>query len=264
MTTSNLPDFSDPEYESLPIYTVAENLSLETGKSVGLWLWRMAKGACVEETSLPVLRLRPDKNWGIPKSKRQEVYKPRTSNWVNSFLTYPDHSMVKHSELVRYKTTWSIQESSLTLFLSKFNAPPVDDRDFQGIDINFKREGIVLHRTDFRSWYELSGYSPLPIFWFGEAEQAKLSPAAQAQKDESDRRLQAIAYVKGQPATSTEKNIIKALEDQYGLKGCELFDALAESGRMEQKKINAASTKTGEGLSSYKRGVIYRIKQNAK
>lgn len=257
MTTPNLPDFSDPEYETLPIYTVAETLALETGKRIGLWLWRIACSACTQEepahdSNSPSLILRPDEKWGIPKSKRENVYQPRTPGWINSRLTYPDHSRISHSRLVEYRTLWNLQESILNRFLSNFNTPPVDDRAFQGIDISLHKEGVCLYRNDFQKWCEASGYA-LPRFWFGD-EAPKPSPADQMKQLKESARKEAEDYaISERKKGSPFHEIIRHIEDEYidfAFEGQTLHDII-----WPEKALTRSDTHKRKVLSDHRKKV---------
>ncbi|WP_321532547.1 hypothetical protein [uncultured Desulfuromonas sp.] len=186
MTTSNLPDFTDPEYEILPLYIVSENLALETGKSIGLWLFRIIQAVHPyneppRDSNSTRLILRPDKKWGTIKSREEVKYgnQNRKPLWFDPYA--PKEVVATYSVEYYDYGSWDIRESILNWFLSTFSTPPINDWEFQGIDIRLNKEGVCLHRNDFRAWCLASNY-PLPRFWFGEVETPSI-PAAPNQED---------------------------------------------------------------------------------
>ena len=170
MTKQNLLNLTAPEYETVKIYDVIQNLSIETNETFSLWLLRIARSACplgehLSNCNVIPLILRPDEKWGIPKTRRETTYE---TSWRDNYLTYQDSSGGRsggHSRLEHYHEDWNLKESVLSWVCNEYAYPPSDDRVFKGIDINFINEGIVLYRPDFREWCLASSY-PLPEFWF--------------------------------------------------------------------------------------------------
>jgi hypothetical protein len=206
--TDRIPDFSEPEYEILPFYTVVETFSFETGKHIGLWLWRLARSACTED-NLPYdkniipLILRPDKKWKIIKSKRKETYRPKSFTiWSDPWAPMERAG----SRLIYYDVPWSLEESVLNSFLSAFVNVPVDDRSFKGIDINLKSEGVCIHRADFKEWCIDSEY-PLPRFWFGNA-------ADEQQKRSAGKELADSRHKKTRPSNAAINEIVNAIRNK--------------------------------------------------
>ena len=185
MTTQDLTD-----YETLPLYDVIKNLAKETKKPLAFWIYTIAKAACTEDepsadSNAQPLMLRPDKNWKIQDGYEEiELDQTDHCSWMDDRFPGLRERGRDHINKLRGSSgyssyqkkpifiDWRLEFSALAWVFTECPRVPVDDGVFLGIDTDFKEEGIVLHRTDFRAWCEASDYA-LPRFWFGEDERQK-------------------------------------------------------------------------------------------
>lgn len=280
-------DLSD--YETLPLYDVIQNLSIETGKPIGLWLFRIAQAVCTKneplnDSNIVHLMLRPDDRWKVLTGYKKIEKKPRNvDSWMDTrFGGLRERTEHRFNDLSANVTVeagdrdgnevavfdfWVVEHSVLTSFLSKNVSPPIKEECWKGMNNNLKKEGVVLHRSDFREWCRNSSYD-LPRFWYTDKDRQESteltphleSPAGLSENLAATTRLNAVIYVKEQTSEASNKIIIKKLETYYGLEGSKLFDVLAEGGRVPLNKITRANSPDQKKPSRYKRGVVFRMK----
>jgi len=146
----------------LMLYELLQNLEEETRKPLVDWLHLISCAAIPHVKIDHKLKLRPDENWRILKSKKVPLYRTKRPVWFAG--EGPSNTRVRAgSTLKHFWIDWNFDDS----ILNKFIEEPYSIKEPSWLQSSLQKERIQIHRDDFRLWCDSAGY-PLPRFWFPE------------------------------------------------------------------------------------------------